>query len=196
MSGIGVTQQDAKKANTLMSPLVRLVDLAFAMITGVAAAAMFLLTGVDLLYISVPPIRRYLLQESVQTPQYQSPMQQGNYYGEYGQAAPNMMRPAQQSTSSRVLNQWISDEAKAAVSQVDRIQAQSNAMGNYANAGMGQGVAPVSLSMRSILVDYFKKRSIFLVFFGIVVVLFSTTIFTQIGIDVGQYLMTKLTSIH
>lgn len=178
-AGIGVTNQSSQRAHTMLKALTAVVNVIFSIILGGAALGMFLITALDLLYIGVPPIRNWLqppvpVGNPFQNAVMQAQMQQGNgYYGyRYGgnDNVTPMIHPA---INLPFLTQWISDEAKVAV---------RNGMWGQAQNG----------SFKSILVDYSKKRAFFHIMFGVVVVLLSTMVCTNLGMKVAQLVLSKL----
>ena len=83
-----------------------------------------------------------------------------------------MQQPQQMGGGLSAVGRWVSDEAIAAC-----MEAQGGAMG-----GMG---APV----KSMVFSYMKKRALFLILFGVCVVLFTSTAFTDLGIRLGTWLL-------
>lgn len=194
---LGVTPQAMETANNVMSPIAYWANIGFAILLTFAFIAMFFVTGIDLVYIAFPPIRPLLLPEQPQGGGMGG-MGMGGFGGGMGGGAP------QQSSSK--LGQWISDEAKAAV-QSSQPQ-QSGGMGGgfggggfggggFGGGGFGGGMGGGSepAKAKSVIVSYFKKRVIFLVLFGVCALLLSTTLFTDIGINIGTWLMNRLLGI-
>jgi len=161
--GIGVDAQSAKKASIFMSPLAGIVNVVFAVIMGLASLGMFLITSLDLLYITVPPIRN-LLNSSTQQPV---------------KGVETAGAKPQSHGAVTTLNSWVSDEAIAALADLT------------GNQGFTVNT-PQATSKRSILFDYVKKRSFFLLLFGVSAVIFSTTIFTDLGYILGIWIMNRL----
>ncbi|WP_445612977.1 hypothetical protein [Geobacillus sp. YF-1] len=165
--GVGVDKEAADTASMYMSPIVELVNLIVALILGVASLGMFFITGLDLLYIAVPPLR-------------------------------NLLNPSNSSSIGR----WISDEALAVVgaqnsSQPQVIAApQSDVMGMTGyGAGMMGGIQREPDKPKVMIINYLKKRVYFLFMFGVCVVLLSTTIFTDLGMKLGSWILTRLSGI-
>lgn len=65
------------------------------------------------------------------------------------------------------LGRWVSDEALASAIETQR-------------------------TGKMVVAGYFKKRSIFLVLFGICVVLFTSTVFTDLGVNLGMWVLSKV----
>ncbi len=165
--GVGVDKEAADTASMYMSPIVELVNLTVALILGVASLGMFFITGLDLLYIAVPPLR-------------------------------NLLNPSNSSSIGR----WISDEALAVVGAQNSSQPQvivapqSDVMGMTGyGAGMMRGIQREPDKPKVMIINYLKKRVYFLFMFGVCVVLLSTTIFTDLGMKLGSWILTRLSGI-
>lgn len=184
--GIGVDTEATTKASAYTYPFVKTANFLVALIVGITAASIFILTGLDLLYISVPPVRNMLFKQAPQ--------------GGGGFGAPQ--------ASSGGGMQLISDEAKSAVALLSGGGGGASASpmgggfggGGFGGGGFGGGGfgAPAQAEppkMKNVLIDYLKKRTLFLVMFGVCVVLLTTTIFTDIGMVVGAFILDKLIAI-
>jgi hypothetical protein len=204
---IGVDAEAAKKASQYVGPASKVVNLIFAIVLSIASLGLFLITSLDLLYIAVPPLRNLL---------YPGGQEQGGGGGGMGMGGMGMggmgmggmggMRGGygggmggmgmggggQQQPQGNMISRWISDEAVAAVAHLQPPQ-QSGGMGMGGMGGMGMGGgAQAPAPMKSVLVEYLKKRAFFLIMFGICAVLLSTTIFSDLGIKLGGWLLNRL----
>lgn len=209
ISGLGVDQKSANRAKAIVAPLARWANIGFAIVLAFTFIAMFLITALDLMYIAVPPIRNFLVPGGV-SPQGSDMSgggmiggRYGGYGGGYGGGSGmmGMQQQQQQQQRSALITQLISDEAKYAVAQVTSVKEHSTPMGTMGGFGggmMGGGMQqqPVPPSMKSVLADYMKKRIFFFIVFGICSVLFSVTIFTSIGIHLGDFLLAKLMGVN
>ena len=74
------------------------------------------------------------------------------------------------------VGRWVSDEAIAACME---------SQGGVMQGQMGMGGMPV----KSMLFSYMKKRALFLVLFGICLILFTSTVFTDLGVRLGTWLL-------
>lgn len=187
--GLGVTKADAEKANAALAPFVRFFNFIFSLALGVTSIFLLGITILDLLYIGVPFTRKFLNPEYGQS--------QGGGMGGMGMGGMGMggmgMGGGQPQQSRKL--QLISDEAKQATALLTGGQSQGGGMGM---GGMGMGGMGMMGGMggqqeppktRSVIIDYFKKRLFFLILFGIVFVLFSTTFFFDTGIKLGNWLL-------
>lgn len=160
---VGVDNESMQKANTYLNPTARVLNTIMAIILGFTSLALFLISALDLLYIAFPPIRSLL---NVQGGSTSSGIGIGASAG------------GSQTSSFR----WISDEAVAAVSEAGSGQSS----GGWFNSDQKP-------KTKSVIVSYLKKRSFFLIVFAICCILFSTTVFTDLGIKVGTWLLGVIT---
>lgn len=190
---LGVDEEATAKAKSFTSPVAYWANIGFAVLLSFAFIAMFFVTGIDLLYIAFPPIRKFLLPEQ----------QQGGGGGMMGMGGMGMggmgMGGGQQSSGSS-LGRWISDEALAAVNESQPQQGGGGmggmmGMGGMGMGGMGMG-GGAQAKPKVLIVSYFKKRVIFLVLFAICALLLSTTLFTDIGISLGTWVMNRLLGLN
>lgn len=189
---LGVDKEATERAKAFTSPVAYWVNIGFAVLLSFAFIAMFFITGLDLVYIAFPPIRKFLLPEQ----------QQGGGGGMMGMGGMGMggmgMGGGQQSSGSS-LGRWISDEALAAVQES---QPQQGGGGGMMGGMMGMGMGGMGMGggaqakPKVLVISYFKKRVIFLVLFGICALLLSTTLFTDIGISLGTWVMNRLLGLN
>lgn len=183
--GVGVDQQTAQKANTMMQPVARLVNLGFAVVLSIAFLGMFFITALDLLYIAFPPVRNMLYKQA--------------------SSGGGMMGGGMQQSQPTTLGRWVSDEAVAVVA-TSQGGSQSTGgfgggfgmgMGGYGMGGFGMGAgSQQQASTKSVILEYLKKRAFFLAMFGLCAVLLSTTIFTDLGIKLGSWILTRLIGVE
>lgn len=177
-NGVGVDAEASKTANSYMAPLANTANMIFAFILGITFIIMFVITALDLLYIGVPFIRGAL---------YSGGQQQGGMGGMGGMGG-------QQQGSTK---QFISDEAVAVVagSQGGGGGGMGGGFGGggFGGGGMGGGQPETKKNM---LMSYAKKRIFFLVAFGVCAVLFSTTVFSDIGVKIGSWILTRLVGVE
>jgi hypothetical protein len=193
-NGIGVDGEASQKANAYMAPFAKMSNLLFALILLIASLGLFLITALDLLYISVPPLRNLLYQggQSQGAPSGGMGMGMGGMggfggggFGGGGFGGGGMMGGQQQQQPSFV-SRFISDEAVAAV---EGLQGSSQPQGGMMGMMGGQQQQP---KMKSVILSYLKKRVFFLLAFGVCAVLLSTTIFTDLGVKLGGWMLTRL----
>jgi hypothetical protein len=81
------------------------------------------------------------------------------------------------------LGRWISDEAIAAC-----LEANGGPQGTMQVMG--------SSPLKSMIFSYMKKRSLFLILFGVCVILFTSTVFTDMGIKLGMLILKAIVGFH
>lgn len=185
-SNVGMDAEASAKANEYMHPIAKAANLIFAIILSFAFIAMFVITALDLLYIAVPPVRSILYKGGAQA-SGGGGMGMGGMGGMGGGFGGGMGGGMAQPQQSSI--QLISDEAVAAV------QASQPQQGGGMMGGFGGGASQPT-STKSVIASYMKKRTIFLVLFGVCAVLLSTTIFTDIGVSVGSWALNRLTGVN
>ena len=97
-----------------------------------------------------------------------------------------------QPTLGASIGRWISDDALAAVNESQNGMAAAGGMAGGA-MGMQPGMAPAT--GKNVMFAYLKKRAFSLVMLGVCLVLFSCTVFTDLGITVGTKIIGLLTGI-
>ena len=187
---VGVDEKSAKEANQYMSPLADTANFVFSLILTFAFIAMFIITALDLLYIGVPPLRSLLYSGG-------SSSGGGGGFGGGGFGGGGFGGGGGgQSSGSK--KQYISDEAVAALGS----SSGSSGGGGFGGGGFGGGGfgggggGSQESSKKSVIISYFKKRVVFLVAFGIVAVLLSSTLFTDIGVSIANWVFNRLTGIN
>lgn len=171
---VGVDNESMQKANTYLNPTARILNTIMAIILGFTSLALFLISALDLLYIAFPPIRSLL-----------------NVQG--GSTSSGIGASVGGSQTSSFFSRWISDEAVASVVKAGSEQSS----GGFGGGGFGGGMVSSAQKpkTKSVIVGYLKKRSFFLIVFAICCILFSTTVFTDLGIKVGTWLLGVITGV-
>lgn len=185
LSNIGVTDKEMEHAGTLASPFVSLIGTATGFVMLVAAAAIFLITAIDLLYIGIPPLRSLLNPAT-------------GVQGQRGVPESGLRR------------RWVSDEALAAlVAGGVSVQQPSNAtmggtgtmpgvgtmpgMGGMQGMPMGgmqsQPQAQTMAVTKSVMGIYLRKRFFFIVLFGVASVLLLSSSLMGFGLNLGELLV-------
>jgi hypothetical protein len=168
---VGVDNESMQKANTYLNPTARVLNTIMAIILGFTSLALFLISALDLLYIAFPPIRSLLNVQGGST-------SSGIGIGASSGIGIGASAGGSQTSSFR----WISDEAVAAVSEAGSGQSS----GGWVNSVQKP-------KTKCVIVSYLKKRSFFLIVFAICCILFSTTVFTDLGIKLGTWLIGVIT---
>lgn len=204
-----VTDENIQSASTIASPIVNVIGNVIGFLTLVTAALIMLVTALDLLYIGVPFTRPHL------NPNYamaggqgglgMSPMGGMGGYGGYGGMRGGMMGGmgamgggAQDATPKHC---WVSDEAVACTAHLAGQQGGMSPMGGMgAMGGMGMmgGMQPQQQQMttKSCIIMYFKKRVIFIVIFTVALIMLTSSVFTDCGINLAQLLFKIMTRVN
>lgn len=162
-----LTEESVEKSKKWVEPIAKIINLLVAIVTSLLALGILCISVLDLVYIQLPFTRSFLAptQSSSTTPmQGQMGMQGQGPLGSQSQA------PAPTSTQgSNSSKQWVSDEA---ITSLREAQPQQGRPGG-----------------KNALLSYAKKRSFSLIMLGICVVLFTCTVFTDLGIMIGMKLI-------
>lgn len=164
-----IDSESTSKASTFLEPLARGINIVVAFILGFTSLAIFLITAIDLLYIGFPPVRNMLNPQS-------SGGGMGGGYGGGGQQEQKV--------------RWVSDEAVACASSGSSGGGMGSPMGGM---GSHMGGASNGGSAKSMIMSYLKKRTVFLIVFAICVILFTSTVFTDLGLRIGMLLLGWIT---
>lgn len=170
----GLTEESVEKSKKWVEPIAKIINLLVAIVTSLLALGIVCISVLDLVYIQLPFTRSFLAPtQSNPTPLIQGTQgQMGNMT--QGQIGNQMQPPTQGSNSSK---QWVSDEAIATLRETQPQQAQQ---------GIVQQDKPGG---KSALLSYAKKRSFTLIMLGVCAVLFTCTVFTDIGVMLGMKLL-------
>ena len=94
------------------------------------------------------------------------------------------------------IGRFVSDEAVAALSEAT---ANAGGGGGMGMGGMGMGMGMGGMGMggaaqaqpktKSVIFTYLKKRAFALIMFALCVVLLTSTLFTDIGLYIGQWII-------
>lgn len=199
-----VTGENMEQASQVASPIVAVIGTASGFIVMIVSAAIFLVTALDLMYIGLPFTRSLL------NPQYGMAAGGGGMMGGMpGMGGPMMggpmgMRggmmggaPGGGGGEYGLRRKWVSDEAVYCV-QTYAMGASQPAMGGMGGmpgmGGMGMGGmggAPQQMPMKSVILEYLKKRAFFLIVFAIAAVILMSSVFTDCGLNLAE-LLTKV----
>lgn len=165
----GIDESDIAAASVYASPIVSLLGWLGGFILVVTLGFLFFITACDIMYLTVPFLRGVLGE------------------GKY-----------------RV----VSDEAKAALGASGDSGASSGGMGGY-GGGMGDygggmggygggmgGDTNESSGGKSVLFTYLKSRMFFLIIFGIVSIVLTTSVFLDCGINVGNLVLKIMNTVN
>ena len=184
----GMTGDQLDTASTTLSPLLNLVGYVIGGALCIIFVGMFGITALDLLYITIPPIRNVLYKAGTDgTGAYTGGGPAGGYGGGYGGgfgrggfggvggASGGSMKPTQ----------WISDEA-----------VQCAAMLGGSNQANMQGGAQQPMPMKSVIGTYFKKRLFFMILLVITAIVLTSSIMLDVGVNLAAWVMKIISMIN
>lgn len=185
-----VTKEDMDAAQAALGPVLAIIS---PIISGgiiLMTGALFLVTMLDLIYITIPFTRKALYTPGTSgTGSAMAGAGMGMGMGMGGS-------PQAQSGSGffgRIArSQWVSDEAVSAVAlRGGEAPAQGNQMGGM----FGPAMTPAqteNVSTGTVIAKYLKSRIIVMVLLGLSITLLFSSIFLNFGMDVGGMIITKL----
>lgn len=199
MNHRGMTSENLQNASTTLSPLTNIAGNIVGGLVVLTFIGMFLITAVDLLYITFPPIRHllYKVDTGVGAGGMANGMMGGmgmmggGRFSRYGGMGMNGAMGGANPQGSNI--QWISDEAIQCVANLTMGGAQQSGM-NPMQAGMMAQQAPTaSVSMKSTIGTYFKKRIVFMVLLAVCVIVLTSSVLLGTGVNLALWL-TKIIS--
>ena len=171
-----IDNTDMEKATRFISPYARVINGIIGAVVGLFSVLMMLMTIFDLVYLMLPPVRKFLDPTADQ--QQQAGGMGGMFGGGMGQqTAPTGVR-------------FVTDEAKAALAEAQGTQQQAGGMGGMFASSGGQAQPKA----KTVILLYAKKRAFALIIFFACVVLFTSTVFTDIGLRLGQWIIDTIGS--
>ena len=203
-----VTSENMQKANEFAGPVATAIGTITGAILVVVSAGIFLVTALDLAYIGIPFLRKYL------NPDYEmqtqagggAPMMSGGYGMRGGMMGGMMGGGMQQQPQSTGRHRLVSDEAVLAVSLAQpQQQAGSPAMGGGMMGGMGMGgmmgggmQQPQQQQMptKSVAFTYLKKRMFFIIIFTVCTIILTSSVLTDCGINLAELLGKIITKLN
>ena len=207
-SSAGVNEESAAKAKKWIEPVAKVLNTVIAVILGLFASMLILVSVLDMVYLGIPITRQWLCPGGADMGAAAAGGMAGGMggmgamggmggmggYGRRGMGRMGMggMGGAAQTqpTLGASIGRWISDDALAAVNESQNGMAAAGGMGAM---GM-QGAMPPATG-KNVMFAYLKKRAFSLVMLGVCLVLFSCTVFTDLGITVGTKIIGLLTGI-
>lgn len=196
-----VTEQNMQAANKMTSGIVSFLGTVSGVIVLIVGAGIFCVTALDLAYIGLPFTRGLLNPGYASGGAQGSPMGGGMMGGGMMGRGMGMGMPggaqggAVQEQGLR--RKWISDEADYCVRTYCQPQGQQQGMpGGAMGMGMGMGMgggmmsgagqAQQPMPMKSVILEYLKKRAFFLVIFSVATIVLMSSIFTDCGINLAE----------
>lgn len=185
----GVTEEDLEASSEISNILTDGIGYITGLIVVVIVALIPLITVLDLLYISFPPIRPVLY--SMDGNGAEPGMRQRRWVSDEAVACVGLMQNAQMATSpNSPMNMG---------GGFSSMQYGGNMMGGYgSNYGgnmmrqnsmdMMNGQNSHELATQSVIVRYFKKRTIFIIMFAIALIILTSSIIMDTGINLAKWI--------
>lgn len=185
ISGVGLDSQSAQKAKELTSPYVKTFNTIISVLLLVLFLVGLAMSVLDLAYLTVPFLRRYLAPEPQQSGGGGMGMGMGMGMGGMGGGG-------QQSSPKK---QLVTDSAVRALASSNPQQQSGGGGMDMGGMGMGMGGGGGEQPKpKQVLISYLKLRTVELVLLGVCGILFSTLMFTDIGIKLGGFVSEKIGS--
>ena len=201
----GMTAENLATASQTLSPLTNIFGNIVGGIIVLVFAGVFIITALDLLYISFPPVRNILYKGGPAGGMGAQPMG-GGMMGGYGHRGMGMMgggmmgggNPGMAAEQRPV--QWISDEAIQCAAMLNNGGGAAAApMGGGMMAGamaMQQQASGANMSMKSVIGMYFKKRIVFMILLAICAIVLTSSVLLGTGVNLANWLTKILNSIN
>ena len=196
-----ITEENMEQANQLAGPVATAIGTITGFVIIIVSAGIFFVTALDLVYIGIPFTRSYLNAGYGAAAQGggMSPMGgMGMGMGMRGMGMAGGMPQGSQPVHTKC---FVSDEAVACVNMVMAQQAPQGGMmgGGMSPMGGMMGGMPAQqpqVNTKSVILQYLKKRAVFLVIFAICTVILMSSIFTDCGINLAALLNKVLTRLN
>ena len=187
-----VDNNDLAEAGKFTAPFVKGFRFVLACVLAIFSICLAAITVLDLLYLAVPPVRKFLCAEQPnQSAGGMGGMGMGGMgmgMGRMGMGMGGGMGAAQPAQSG--IGRFVSDEAVSALSESVAMAQPQGGMGMGMMGGMGgMGQAQAQPKAKSVILTYLKKRAFALVLFAVSVILLTSTLFTDLGLYIGQWII-------
>lgn len=193
-----VDDEDMAKANQIASPITNFIGSAIGVIVVIASAGIFLITALDLCYIGIPFTRRLLTMkyqlvsdEALACTPGAAPQQAGGMGGQMGGMNGGMS--GGMGGFGGGMNSGFGGGMNGGMSSMGGYGGGMSAMGGM-NGQMGaqQG----QQGTKSCVVQYLKKRVVFIVVFTICTIILLSSAITGCGINLASLLLKILNKIN
>lgn len=185
----GMTGEQLNEASENLSFVTNFIGYVVGGIVILIFAGLFLITALDLLYITFPPVRNLLYKAGTDgTGAYTG----GGMAGGYGRGMMGMGMAGAGGAAggTNKPTQWVSDEAvKCAALMGGSAQAANGAGGMYGGGMYGgmQGQAQQQQSTKSVIGTYFRKRIFFMILLVLCVIILTSSALLGTGINLALW---------
>lgn len=201
----GMTAENINNASQTLGPLTNILGNIVGGIIVLVFAGVFVITALDLLYISFPPIRNVLYKGGPAGGMSAQPAMGGGMMGG-GMMGRGMMggmmgggNPGMAAEQRPI--QWISDEAIQCAAMLNSGGAAGGAPmgGSPMMAGamaMQQQASGANMSMKSVIGMYFKKRAVFMVLLAVCAIVLTSSALLGTGVNLAMWLTKIINSVN
>jgi hypothetical protein len=173
----GMTSEQLSTASQVVSPITNIFGYISGGIVALVMAGIFLITALDLLYISIPPVRPLLYTPGTDGTGAMTAGRGG--FGGYG--------GMQQGNQGSRKHQWVSDEAVQCAAMLGG-SSGTEGMGMMNRGGMGYGAQPQSqMSKGSVIKTYLIKRAFFMVLLAVCVIILMSSALLGTGVNLANW---------
>lgn len=196
-----MTDEQLDTASKTIAPLTNVIGYLIGAIVAITGVLVFLITAIDLLYIAVPPVRRFLYDPNTDGTGAMTGGRMGGMggygmRGGYGMGGMGAMGGAQGGAATRK-RQWVSDEAVQCAALMGGSAATEGmgAMGGMGGYGMGMNsmggaqANPGDATTKSVIKTYLFKRMFFLILFAICTVVLTSSVLLGTGANLAQWFL-------
>lgn len=183
-----ITDENMQQAQGWSQPIVKFIGTVTSFIILITVSLMFLTTALDLLYIAFPPVRNILNPGGGAQPAGGMGAMGGmGMRGGMGMGAMGGM--GAQAGAQAGGTRWISDEAIAAYQMTQPQQGAMGGMGMGMGAMGGMGAQAQPASTKSAIFTYLKKRTFFLIVYGVTTVVLFSSVIMGFGANIGVFIL-------
>lgn len=178
----GMTGEQLQTASETLSPLTNAIGYLVGAIVVLIMVLVSLITALDLLYISFPPVRNLLYKAGTDgTGAYTG----GGMAGGYGRGYGGMMMGGAGGAAggTNKPTQWVSDEAVMCAALVGGSAQAQNGMGG----GFGMQQPQQQMSTKSVIWVYLKKRVFFLILLIVGIMILTSSAILGTGVNLAQW---------
>lgn len=180
----GVTGEQLQEASDALSPITNAIGWVSGAIIALISLGIFLITAVDLLYISIPPIRTFLYTPGTDGT---GAMTAGRGYGGFGgYGGYGAYGGANMNQQQKRKIQWVSDECIRVCALMGGSSA-TEGMGAMSRYGGYNAQPQQQMSRGSLIIEYLKKRAIFIIFFAVCILVLTSSVLMGFGVNVAQW---------
>ena len=188
----GVSSEQLDYASKAMSPVTTIIGYVTGGILILTIAGVFAITALDLLYITIPPVRNILYKAGTDgTGGFTGGFGAGGYgRGMGGMAA---MGAGGAAGGTKKPTQWVSDEAVACAALLGgSAQTANGGMPGMGGMGYGMGMQQQQQQQpttRSVIAMYFRKRIFFMILLALCVIVLSSSALMDCGVNLAEWFL-------